>query len=206
MAVPGAVGFRPEKGGVMRRGEKLEIERLEKPDFMTDGEWKATLETISMLNQTIPEEVWKLVGEKVTDLNRIRSDGWEDREKFLSTEGREFTESGAAPTLLLTTIGRKSGKEFTTPVNNMRDGDNYYVVASLAGFDALPNWYLNLEKNQRVWVQVKDEKVPATARRLSKEEKAQLWPRLLKEAQPLWAYFQMFTQREFPVVIITPEK
>ena len=190
----------------MRRGEKLEIEKLEKPDFMTDGEWKATLETLSMLNQTIPEEVWKLVGEKVTDLNRIRSDGWEDREKFLSTEGREFTESGAAPTLLLTTIGRKSGKEFTTPVNNMRDGDNYFVVASLAGYDTLPHWYLNLEKNPRVWIQVKDKKVPATARRVSKEEKAQLWPRLLKEAQPLWAYFQMFTQREFPVVLITPDK
>jgi hypothetical protein len=57
-----------------------------------------------------------------------------------------------------------------------------------------------------VWVQAKDEKVPATARTLRKEEKAQLWPRLLKECQPLWAYFQMFTEREFPVVLITPEK
>jgi len=190
----------------MKRGEKLEIEKLTKPDFMTDGEWEATRETLSMLNQTIPDEAWKDVEGKVTSLNRIRSDGWEDREKFLSTEGREFTESGAAPTLLLTTIGRKSGKEFTTPVNAMRDGDNYVVVASLAGYDVLPHWYLNLEKNPRVWVQAKDQKVPATARRLSREEKAPLWPRLLKEGQPLWAYFQMFTQREFPAVIITPEK
>ncbi len=190
----------------MNKGEKLEIDKLEKPAFMTDGEWKATLETLSMLNQIIPDDVWKDVGDKVTSLDRIRSDGREDREKFLSTEGREFTESGAAPTLLLTTIGRKSGKEFTTPVNIMRDGDNYLVVASLAGYDVLPHWYLNLEKNPRVWVQAKDKKVPATARRLSREEKAPLWPRLLTEGQPLWAYFQMFTQREFPVVIITPEQ
>ncbi len=110
----------------MKRGEKLEIEKLEKPAFMTDGEWKATLETLSMLNQTIPDEAWGNIGEKVTSLDRIRSDGWEDREKFLSTDGREFAEPGVAPTLLLTTIGRKSGKEFTTPVNGMRDGDNYY--------------------------------------------------------------------------------
>ena len=110
----------------MKKGEKLEIEKLEKPAFMTDGEWQATLETLSMLNQTIPDEAWKEIGEKVTSLDRIRSDGWEDREKFLSTEGREFTEPGVAPTLLLTTIGRKSGKEITTPVNGMRDGDNYY--------------------------------------------------------------------------------
>ncbi len=190
----------------MNKGEKLEIEKLKKPAFMTDGEWKATLKTLSVLNQTIPDEAWENIGEKVTSLDRIRSDGSEDREKFLSTEGREFTESGAAPTLLLTTVGRKSGKEFTTPVNGMQDGDNYFIVASLAGYDELPHWYLNLKKNPRVWIQVKDKKVPATARTLSREEKAPLWPRLLAEGQPLWAYFQMFTEREFPVVLVTPEK
>jgi deazaflavin-dependent oxidoreductase (nitroreductase family) len=190
----------------MKRGEKLDIEKLEKPDFMTDGEWKATLETLSMLNQTIPDEVWKNVEDKVTSLNRIRSDGQEDRERFLSTDGRAFVESGDAPTALLTTIGRKSGKEFTTPVNVMRDGDNFYIVASLAGYDVLPNWYLNLDKNPRVWIQDKDKRVPAAARTLSRDEKAPLWPRLLAEGQPLWAYFQMFTEREFPVVLVTPEK
>jgi deazaflavin-dependent oxidoreductase (nitroreductase family) len=190
----------------MRQGEKLAIEKLKKPDFMTDGEWKATLETLSTLNENIPDEMWKDVGARVTSLDRIRSDGREDREKFLSTGGTESTQAGAAPTLLLTTIGRKSGKEITTPVNCMREGDNYVVVASLAGYDAFPHWYLNLEKDPRVWVQAKDKKVPATARRTNREEKAQLWPRLLKEAQPFWAYFQMFTQREFPVVIITPEQ
>ena len=189
----------------MERGEKLEIETLEKPAFMTDGEWQATLETLSMLNQTIPDEAWETVGDKVTSLDRIRSDGREDRDKFLSSDGGEFTEPGTALTLLLTTIGRKSGKEFTTPVNGMRDGEKFFIVASLAGYDALPHWYLNLEKNPRVWVQEKDKKVPATARKLTREEKAPLWPRLLAEGQPLWAYFQMFTEREFPVVLITPE-
>jgi deazaflavin-dependent oxidoreductase (nitroreductase family) len=190
----------------MKKGEKLEIEKLEKPAFMTDGEWEATLETLSMLNQTIPDEVWANVGDKVTSLDRIRSDGSEDRQKFLSTDGKEFAEPGVAPTLLLTTIGRKSGKEFTNPVNGLQDGDSYFIVASLAGYDELPHWYLNLKKNPRVWIQVKDKKVPATARTLSREEKAPLWPRLLAEGQPLWAYFQMFTEREFPVVLITPEK
>jgi deazaflavin-dependent oxidoreductase (nitroreductase family) len=192
--------------GVVKKGEKLEIEKLERPDFMTDGEWKATLETLSMLNQTIPDEAWGTIGEKVTSLDRIRSDGSEDRERFLSSDGKEFKEPGVAPTLLLTTVGRKSGKEFTTPVNGMQDGDKYFIVASLAGYDELPHWYLNLEKNPKVWIQVKDEKVPATARTLSREEKAPLWPRLLQEGQPLWAYFQMFTEREFPVVLVTPDK
>jgi deazaflavin-dependent oxidoreductase (nitroreductase family) len=190
----------------MKRGEKLDLEKLKRPDFMTDGEWKATVETLSMLNQNIPDEVWKLVGEKVTSLDRIRADGVEDREKLLSTGGKETTQTGTSDTLLLTTTGRKSGEERTNPVNCVPDGDNYYLVASLAGYDALPHWYLNLAANPQVWIQVKDKKVPAAARALSKAEKAQLWPWLLKEGQPLWAYFQMFTQREFPVVLITPKK
>ena len=190
----------------MKRGEKLVIEKLEKPAFMTDGEWEASLATLTVLNQTIPDEVWATVGDKVTSLDRIRSDGHDDRKKFISSDGTEFEEPGVALTLLLTTIGRKSGKEITTPVNGMQDGDNYYVVASLAGFDKLPHWYLNLEKNPRVWLQLKDEKVPATARTISREEKAPLWPRLLAEGQPLWAYFQTFTEREFPVVLVTPDK
>jgi len=190
----------------MKQGQKLEIEKLEKPAFMTDGEWKATLETLSMLNETMPDEVWNEIEGKVTSLDRIRSDGEEDKEQFLATAGMESTQTGVTPTLLLTTIGRKSGKERTNPVNCMQDGDNYYIVASLAGYDAFPQWYLNLEKNPRVWVQPKKKKVPATARTLTREEKAPLWPRLLAEGQPLWAYFQMFTDREFPVVIVSPEK
>ena len=108
--------------------------------------------------------------------------------------------------MLLTTIGRKSGKEYTTPVNVVREGNGFFVVASLGGYDAYPQWYLNLEKNPRVWVQEKDKKVPATARRLTREEKAALWPRLLKDGQALWAYFQMFTEREFPVILVSPDK
>jgi deazaflavin-dependent oxidoreductase (nitroreductase family) len=190
----------------MQRGDKLDLDKLEKPAFMTDGEWEASLATLKALNENIPDEAWQEVKGKVTSLDRIRSDGNVDRDKFLSSDGKEFMEPGIAPTVLLTTIGRKSGKEITTPVNVMQDGDNFYIVASLAGYDTLPHWYLNLEKNPRVWVQAKEKKVPATTRVLSREEKAPLWPRLLAEGQPLWAYFQVFTDREFPVVLVTPEK
>lgn len=190
----------------MKRGQKVNLEELKKPDFMTDREWKVSLETLTILNQTIPDEVWQEVEGKVSSLNRIKADGVEDRERLLSTGGEESTQVGVTPTLLLTTIGRKSGTERTNPVNYMPDGDNCYIVASLAGFDTFPHWYLNLEKNPRVWIQKRDKKVPATARTLKREEKAELWPRLLKEGQPLWAYFQVFTKREFPVVLITPDK
>jgi F420H(2)-dependent quinone reductase len=190
----------------MKRGQKLDLKELKKPDFMTDGEWEASLATLAMLNANIPDAVWGEIEGKVGSLDRIKADGVVDRDRLLETGGQETTQTGTSDTLLLTTIGRKSGKERTNPVNCVPEGDHYYVVASLAGYDTYPNWYLNLEKNPRVWIQPKDKKIPATARRLSKEEKARLWPWLLQNGQPLWAYFQVFTEREFPVILVTPDK
>ena len=190
----------------MKKGERLNLEELEKPDFMTDGEWEASLATLKMLNENVPDDVWNEIGGKVQSLDRIRADGAEDRERLLQTAGEESTQTGVTPTILLTTIGRKSGKERTTPVNCMKDGDNYIIVASLAGFDQEPQWYKNLQANPKVWVQEADKKVPATARRITREERAPLWPRMLAEGQPFWAYFQVFTKREFPVILVTPDK
>ncbi len=190
----------------MKKGQKVEIDKLKKPAFMTDREWEASLETLAMLNQNIPDEVWGEIEGKIGSLDRIKSDGVVDRERLLATGGEESTQTGVTPTILLTTIGRKSGKERTNPVNIAQDGDKYYIVASLAGFDESPQWYLNLVKNPRVWIQPRDKRIPAIARTLSRAEKAELWPWLLKAGQPLWAYFQLFTEREFPVVLVTPEK
>ena len=89
----GVIGLRPEKGDAVKKGKKLVIEELEKPHFMTDGEWQASLEAISMLNETIPDEVWGDIEGKIGSLDRIRSDGREDKEKFLATGGRESTTS-----------------------------------------------------------------------------------------------------------------
>ena len=57
-------------------------------------------------------------------------------------------------TLLLTTIGRKSGLQRTTPLIFARDGDNYLVVASMGGAPQHPQWYRNLVANPHVQLQV----------------------------------------------------
>jgi hypothetical protein len=61
---------------------------------------------------------------------------------------------GMIATLLLTTTGRKSGRELTLPLIFGRSGDDYVVVASKGGAPAHPAWYLNLDANPNVKVQV----------------------------------------------------
>src|SRR5215216_2208525 len=52
-----------------------------------------------------------------------------------------------SPVLLLTTTGRKSGKQRTTPLLYIKDGDNLAIVASNGGADRPPTWWLNLKGN-----------------------------------------------------------
>jgi deazaflavin-dependent oxidoreductase (nitroreductase family) len=50
--------------------------------------------------------------------------------------------------LLLTTTGRKSGKQSTTPLIYENDGD-HVIIASKGGADEHPGWYLNLRRSRR---------------------------------------------------------
>ena len=61
---------------------------------------------------------------------------------------------GMIPTLLLTTIGRKSGRELTLPLIFGTSGSDYVVVASKGGDPKAPAWLLNLRAKPEVEVQI----------------------------------------------------
>ena len=103
--------------------------------------------------------------------------------------------------LLLTTKGRKSGEERTTPLIYGTSGDDYVIVASKGGSDEPPGWYANLEDDPDVEVQVLDDRFPARARTATPEEKPPLWETMLEE-WPHYAEYQRKTEREIPVVLL----
>ena len=125
-------------------------------------------------------------------------DGWIMRHTKLRLLAR------SAPALLLTTIGRKSGQPRTTPVLYLRDGTDIVVVASKAGLPNHPLWYLNLEANPNVEVEVDGRKMAMLARRATEDEKQRLWPRLV-ERYPDFASYQARTDRDIPVVFLSPK-
>ena len=53
---------------------------------------------------------------------------------------------GMPPSLLLHTVGAKTGQPRTTTLTYAKDGDSYLVVASKSGDDHNPGWYHNLRK------------------------------------------------------------
>ena len=108
-----------------------------------------------------------------------------------------------APVLLLTTIGRKSGRPRTAPLLYLDDGDELVIVASKGGMSQHPVWFLNLEANPDVEVEVGSTRRRMRARRASDEEKAKLWPRLVAMYRDYDDY-QARTDRNIPVVILAP--
>lgn len=111
---------------------------------------------------------------------------------------------GMLTTLLLTTTGRKSGKPSLLPlIYRPTDSGGYCVIASKGGAPAHPAWYLNLEAEPKVQIQVATQKLNAVARVAEGEEREQLWQLMVDYYGPYTDY-QKATQRQIPVVVLDP--
>jgi deazaflavin-dependent oxidoreductase (nitroreductase family) len=100
--------------------------------------------------------------------------GQDHVDRYRETDGEEGHDWQGTTVLLLTTTGRNSGAKRTTPLIYQRHGDDYLVVASNGGGDP-PGWFLNLQDDPIVAVQVKADHHTARARVATAEEKPELW-------------------------------
>jgi deazaflavin-dependent oxidoreductase (nitroreductase family) len=129
--------------------------------------------------------------------------------RYLATEGADGYlwdatlggGEGLVPTLILTTKGRKSGQPLTMPLIFCESETGYAVIASKGGAPAHPAWYLNLEADPIVQVQIKGDKFKARARTAGPQERATLWKKMVAIYAPYDKY-QKATDREIPVVVL----
>ena len=128
--------------------------------------------------------------------------GPEHVERYIETDGEEghIWREGST-VLLLTTTGRKTGTQSTTPLIYGLDGDNPVIVASKGGAPEHPGWYRNLTKTPEVEVQIKGDRFRARARDAQGEERDRLWS-LMNEIWPHYAEYQTKTERQIPVVVL----
>jgi deazaflavin-dependent oxidoreductase (nitroreductase family) len=122
---------------------------------------------------------------------------------YTSTGGRIGGKMNGGDVLLLTTTGRKSGKQRTIPLIYIRDGSAYVITASAGGADKHPGWFFNVRSNPHATIQVKDKRIQVMAEVAGPEKKPELWARLL-EVAPGFARYQQRTHREIPMVILNP--
>jgi len=109
-----------------------------------------------------------------------------------------FGGDGTQTCLLMTTIGRKSGKPYTHPLLYGEDGDKFIIVGSKGGSDSHPAWYYNLMENPEVELQVGAEIFKAEATLATGPERARIW-KLITAVYPPYEDYQARTTREIPL-------
>lgn len=134
-------------------------------------------------------------------------------EAYQRTEGADghlldFSPAGGrrdTPTLILRTVGRKTGQPHLTPLIYGRHGGEYVIIASKGGAPEHPDWYLNLKENPEVAFQVADRKYRGHWREAHGEEKKRVWEEMV-ELYPPYRDYQAGTDREIPVVLLDPRE
>ena len=124
---------------------------------------------------------------------------------YKQTGGKFGSSMGKNKILLLTTKGRKSGREFTTPLVYFDHEDGYLIIASNGGNTHNPDWYYNLKNDSMAIVQIKDQALTARAEILNDNTRAPIWPRIVAEA-PQYGDYESLTDRLIPVVWLRPER
>jgi F420H(2)-dependent quinone reductase len=114
---------------------------------------------------------------------------------------------GAPPSLLLHTVGAKTGKQRTTSLSYALDGENYLVVASKGGAPQAPGWYHNLKAKPNAEINVGPKRFAVVARPVSPgdPEYDRMWQMVNKNNANRYVAYQKKTSRPIPVVVLTPK-
>jgi deazaflavin-dependent oxidoreductase (nitroreductase family) len=121
---------------------------------------------------------------------------------FRDTSGARGYDWRGTTVLLLTTRGRTSGEQRTTPLIHRVDGDRWVVVASKGGAPRNPSWFENLRAEPDAEIEVPGERIPVRAEVLEGDERARVWARMA-EVWPAYDDYQAKTDREIPVVALS---
>lgn len=109
-----------------------------------------------------------------------------------------------APTVLVTHIGARSGKQRMTPLAYFTDGDDVILIASAGGAPKHPAWYRNVMANPEIELWAKGSGGRYRAREADGEERERLW-KLATDYYPGFARYQeRATERRIPVVVCSP--
>ena len=120
--------------------------------------------------------------------------------------GGEIPEGPLAgnPTLLVTMTGARSGRELTSPLTYIRDGDDYVVMASAGGSEKAPAWLFNMRANPDVVLEVGTDRFEATAIENEPDERARLFDAIV-EQMPRFGDYQAGVERTIPIISLRPK-
>lgn len=107
------------------------------------------------------------------------------------------------PSLLLTTMGTRTGLPRTVPLLYLADGDRLVLVASNGGRPHHPAWYYNARAHPQVQVTIRGRSEAYLAREASEEERTLLWPGVVDLFRGYASYQERNSSRKIPIMVLT---
>lgn len=114
-----------------------------------------------------------------------------DRVLIRASRGRLSMSGSQLPTMLLTTIGRKTGKDRTVPLHYVRDGEKLVSACENFGLNATSSWPHNLRANSRARIEINGVTTEYVARSATEDEVARNMPRLVE----MWPAHDTYMKR-----------
>ncbi|MEW5869871.1 MAG: nitroreductase/quinone reductase family protein [Chloroflexota bacterium] len=128
---------------------------------------------------------------------------------FLRISGGRFSLSGFLagwPTVVLTTVGAKSGLPRTTPLVGIEDGENVILIASNFGRPHHPDWYYNLKAHPLATLTLRGRARPYLAREATEGERQRCWELAAQVYIGFPLYQQRAGQRRIPILVLVPQE
>jgi len=117
---------------------------------------------------------------------------------------RSYLFTGGIPVLVLTTRGRRTHKPRSTPLAFLPWGNAFAVMASNAGNDRVPSWWLNLQDQPTAEIFVHRARYTVIARQATPAEDAAIWAEIA-ELNPGFDEYRQLTRRPIPVILLDPD-
>ncbi len=112
---------------------------------------------------------------------------------------------GSATVLLLTTTGRKTGQQRTTPLRYLRHDDGYMIVTSNWGQEKPPAWFYNLQANPTVNIQVMGKRMTARAEIAPDAQQPALYQQFINVDPRFIEYEKTAAPRIIAIVLLHPQ-
>lgn len=110
------------------------------------------------------------------------------------------------PIMILWTTGAKSGQRRRSIVTASRDDEGYVIAGTNGGNRAVhPAWLGNINADPNVTFEAEGREQEGTARQVTGEEREHLWAQHVEQLPWFGKYPEQITEREIPVVRITPK-
>ncbi len=116
------------------------------------------------------------------------------------SNGKIGGQLGKQTIMIMHTVGRKTGKKYSTPIAYFKTDKGYFVIASNWGQERNASWYYSIKQQPDLTVEVNGLTIPVHANEVEGSEYERLWD-IAVSHHPDYLHYKEMTSRHIPIIL-----